>query len=161
MNWEQFAREVPDLARAGEERFARTGVILLGSVRRDGSPRVSPVEPLLTGSDLYLGMMWQSKKALDLLREPRCVVHSTVCDREATDGEFKLRGQAIEVQDPEVRERYCRALYEKIAWRPEEPYHLFAIDIESATLITWDKSGRMTAAHWRPGKGIRRSDRES
>ncbi len=94
MNWNEFAQAAPDLAQAGEERFERWGLILLGSVRKDGTPRVSPVEPLIVGGELMLGMMWQSKKALDLLRDPRCLVHSIITDRKGNEGEFKLRGRA-------------------------------------------------------------------
>ena len=40
--------------------------------------------------------MWQSRKALDLLCDPRCYLQSAVTDRNVTGGEFKLRGRAIE-----------------------------------------------------------------
>ncbi len=85
------------------------GLILLGSLRRDGSPRISPVEPLIVDGELELGMMWQSKKALDLLRDPRCHVHTVVTDRNGTEGEFKLWGRARDLELAE-RERYCVAL---------------------------------------------------
>ena len=78
MDWEEFKRADPELAALGEERIEATGLVLLGTLRKNGFPRISPVEPLLTMGRLYLGMMWQSRKALDLLRDPRCTVHSTV-----------------------------------------------------------------------------------
>ena len=108
MNWNEFAQAAPDLAKAGEERFERWGLILLGSVRKDGTPRISPVEPLIVGGELMLGMMWQSKKALDLLREPRCLIHSIITDRKGNEGEFKLRGRARDIGDPDVREAYAK-----------------------------------------------------
>lgn len=139
MNWTEFAQAAPELARAGEERFERWGLILLGSVRKDGTPRISPVEPLIVGGELMLGMMWQSKKALDLLREPRCLVHSIITDRSGKEGEFKLRGRARDIAGVDVREAYCKALFEKIGWRPEEPeWHLFAVDIEHAALLAFE-----------------------
>ncbi len=139
MNWNEFAQAAPDLAQAGEERFERWGLLLLGSVRKDGTPRISPVEPLIVGGELMLGMMWQSKKALDLLREPRCLVHSVITDRKGNEGEFKLRGRARDIGDSDVREAYAKALFEKIGWRPQEPeWHLFAIDIEHVALITFE-----------------------
>jgi hypothetical protein len=147
MNWAEFSDAAPEMAKLGEERFERTGVVLVGSVRKDGSPRISPVEPLITQGHLLLGMMWQSKKALDLLRDPRCLVHSTICNRDGSEGEFKLRGRAVNVTDPGMRERYCEALYEKIAWRPEEPYHLFSVDIESASFIVYDNEEK-TVKRW-------------
>ncbi len=139
MNWNEFAKAAPELAKAGEERFERWRLILLGSLRKDGTPRISPVEPLIVDGELMLGMMWQSKKALDLLRDPRCLVHSIITDRKGNEGEFKLRGSARDISDLKVREAYGKALFEKIGWRPEEPeLHLFAIDIEHAALIAFE-----------------------
>ena len=134
--WQDFKQSAPILAALGEERFQRTGLVLIATLRKDGWPRISPVEPLIADGHLYLGMMWQSRKALDLLRDPRCTVHSVVSNRDGTDGEFKAFGRAIDVQDPGMRRRYCAALYDKIGWSPEEPeYHLFSVDIESAAFI--------------------------
>ena len=133
MIWEEFERNAPELASFGRERFERTGLVLVGTLRKNGWPRISPVEPLITDGHLYLGMMWQSRKALDLLRDPRCTVHSTISDRHGSEGEFKVYGRAVEVLDLETRRRYSEALYEKIGVKPEEPeYHLFSIDIDSA-----------------------------
>jgi len=139
MNWNQFAKTAPEMAKAGEERFERWGLCLVGTVRRDGSARISPVEPLIVGGELMLGMMWQSTKAKDLLRDPRVLVHSIISDRAGTEGEFKLRGRARDVRDADVREAYAKALFEKIGWRPEgEEWHLFTVDVEHAALIVFD-----------------------
>lgn len=132
-SWAEFQAAAPGLAAKGEERFEATGLILLGSIRKDGRPRISPVEVVITDGRLYLGMMWQSKKARDLLRDPRCVVHNTISDRMGKEGEFKIYGQAVSVSDADDRERYCQALFAKIGWRPEgDEWHLFAIEIDEA-----------------------------
>ena len=128
-----LAERDPELAALGLERFEKTGLALVGTLRKNGWPRISPVEPVIADGNLYLGMMWQSVKALDLLRDPRCTVHSTVSDRLGTEGEFKVYGRAVDVTDRAERARFAEALFEKIGWRPEEPdYHLFSVDIESA-----------------------------
>ncbi len=133
MNWSEFKLKAPELAALGEERFEKTGLVLVGTIRKDGWPRISPVEPLLFEDRLYLGMMWQSRKALDLMRDPRCTVNSIVSDKDGTQGEFKVFGVAVEENDLEVRSRFCVALFEKIGFKPEEPeFHLFSIDIRSA-----------------------------
>lgn len=145
MEWNEFAMAVPELARRGEERFDGWGLCFLGTIRKDGTPRISPVEPLITGGKLYLGMMWRSKKALDLLRDPRCLVHSIITDRAGTEGEFKLRGRVTEIADRDERERYCVALYEKINWRPEgTEWHLFALDVEQAVYQVFEGEARKT-----------------
>ena len=88
---------------------------------------------MLVDGELELGMIWQSKKALHLLRDARCQVHTVITDRNGTEGEFKLRGRARDLGLAE-RERYCVALHAKIGWRPKEPFHAFAIDVESRGL---------------------------
>ena len=134
MNWAEFARLEPELAVWGAERFERTGLVFVGTLRKDGWPRISPVEPMFVGEQLYLGMMWRSVKALDLLRDPRCTIHNAVSDREGVDGEFKLYGRAFEITDLAERRRFCDAVESKIGWAPEEiEFHCFAIDIESAS----------------------------
>ena len=132
--WAEFAEAAPELASLGKAQFARTGLALVGTLRRDGWPRISPVEPFITNGQLYLGMMWRSVKALDLLRDPRCSVHSTVSNRDGTEGEFKVYGRAVEVTDPEELRRFYDAVYAAIGLRIEDMEgqgHCFAIAIES------------------------------
>ena len=149
MTWQDFKQQAPELAALGEEMLDRTGLILLGTIRKDGFPRISPVEPLFADGHLYLGMMWQSRKALDLLREPRCTVHSATSNRDATEGDFKVYGRAVEVTDLEARQRYGEALYEKIGWKPEETeFHLFSIDVESVAVVEF-KDDKMTHKAWK------------
>jgi len=136
----------------GEELLNRTGLCLLGTLRKDGWPRISPCEPFIVDGELMLGMMWQSKKALDLLLDPRLVVHTTQCDRSGTDGDFKLYGRALDVRDPTRRGRYADALKAKIDWSPSEPYHLFSMDIERAGYIKFGPGQRVL--RWTPRQGV-------
>ena len=102
MDWNDFKEAAPELAKLGEERFENFGLVLVGTIRQNGWPRISPVEPLILDGELYLGMSWRSRKALDLLRDPRCTVHSVVSNRDGSEGEFKLYGRARAVL-PEAR----------------------------------------------------------
>ena len=70
MTWQEFALRNPGLAALGQERLNRNGLVMLATLRKNGWPRISPVEPLFFNGQLYLGMMWRSQKALDLLRDP-------------------------------------------------------------------------------------------
>src|SRR4051812_25712022 len=149
--WGEFAAAEPELARLGEERFAKTGLCLLGTLRRNGFPRISPVEPLIHDGRLYLGMMWRSRKAVDLLRDPRCVVHNTVADKSGTEGDFKLYGIARDVQDEAERESYGAALQLAIGWRPETAYHLFEIAVAEVGWSRYAGSERHDIRFWRPG----------
>ena len=153
VTWAEFADAAPDLAAAGLERIKRSEIVLVGSLRKDGSPRISPVESDIVDGDLMAGMMWQSKKALDLVRDPRCVVHTTVHDRMDAMGEFKIRCRAADVQDPKKRDRYGEVLFARIDWRPEGQFHLFSFDIESVTHLHYgDLKKHFTM--WTPGSGL-------
>ena len=155
MRWDVFAKRCPELAKLGEERLRARELCLVGTLRRNGYPRISPVEPDFVDGELMLGMMWRSPKALDLLRDPRCVVHSVVSDREGTEGDFKLYGRAVDVPEPERRGRYRQTIKERLDWAPDEPnYHLFAIDVESAGFVIF--GGERYGLAWSPDSGLRR-----
>lgn len=137
MTWQKLAQQDPELAALGQERLDRNGLVMVATLRKNGWPRISPVEPLFHNGQLYLGMMWRSKKALDLLRDPRCSVHNTVSDRMASEGEFKVYGRAMDIANPDERQDYLKALFRKIGWQPVgEEFHCFAIDIHSAAANT-------------------------
>jgi hypothetical protein len=162
MRWDEFAAAAPELARLGEERLRAKELCLVGTLRKNGWPRISPVEPEFVEGELMLGMMWRSPKALDLLRDPRLVVHSIVTTRLGTDGDFKLYGRAVPVEQGERRAAYRAAIKARIDWEPEEPdYHVFAVDIDSAGFVTFAPEQRYGLA-WEPDGGLRRwEQRES
>jgi hypothetical protein len=155
MRWDEFTAAVPELATLGEERLRAKELCLVGTLRKNGWPRISPVEPEFVDAELMFGMMWQSPKALDLLRDPRLVVHSVVSERSGKEGDFKLYGRAVDEHDPERRAAYRAAIKARIDWEPSEPhFHLFSIDIESAGFVTFDDPRYGLA--WDPAKGLRR-----
>ena len=110
---------------------------MLGTIRRDSSPRGSPVEFFIFAGEIHLGMIWQSYKAQDLQRDPRCTVMNTVHDRELKDGEFKLFGIATEVTDAAERKAWEEATLEHLGiplgGDDDEPYNLFKIGILTAS----------------------------
>ena len=148
MNWDQFAAATPEFAAFGWERFEKHRVVLLLTIRKDGSPRLSPLEvPVIVDGQILLGMMYRSNKAKDLLRDPRCVLHNAVTNPECTDQEFKLRGRAIEVNDQETRQKFAVAVKEKLGFEVgDEPMHLFAFDVESAGAVKIEDEKMWTRA---------------
>ena len=126
-----------------EDRIDATGILLLGTIRADGRPRISPCEPYIVDGGLLLGMMWRSKKALDLLRDPRITLATPRADREGADGDLKLYGTVTDVPDARRRQAYSDATWARIHWRPADPYHLFSVDIESAGFISFGSDRRL------------------
>jgi hypothetical protein len=83
-------------------------------------------------------MMWQSRKALDLLSDPRMVIH---------------RGRAQDIHDPQVRLRYVEAV-ERTSWKGAD-FHLFAVAIESAALVAYG-NGEQSVEVWPQGTRFKR-----
>jgi hypothetical protein len=107
---------------------------LVGTVRRDGSPRISCVYPYILRGKLYLAMMWRSRKAVDLLRDPRLVLHNAVSTNRGDETEVILRGTAVELEDVESKRRYRAVVPE---WG-DRKFHLFVVDIESASVVRYE-----------------------
>jgi hypothetical protein len=141
MRWEEFEQLEPNLAALGRAKLGEPGVVLVGTIRSGGSPRVSPVEPLFWNRDLWLSMGWRTRKVTDLQRDSRILVHSIVNSREGTGGEYKLRGRAVAVADPQVHDSYAAAVASQLGWQPEPGrFHLFRVDVEEVTFIRWDSA---------------------
>ena len=88
MRWDEFTAAGSDLAKLAQERFERDQVVMLGTIRADGRPRLSPCEVDLAGGRVLFGMMWQSPKARDLLRDARLTVHSVPSDKTNAGGDI-------------------------------------------------------------------------
>jgi pyridoxamine 5'-phosphate oxidase-like protein len=155
MRWCEFSRECPVLAELTAARFAADQLVLLGSLRPDGSPRISAVEPDIAAGELMVGMIPRSVKALDLRRDPRTTVHSWPPDKEGRRGDIKLYGRAVEVTEAALKRAYEEAIFARTGWRPTEPYPCFAFDLESAGMVRFSDAGREVWS-WQAGQELRR-----
>jgi hypothetical protein len=154
MHWSAVEYAQPRLAGLAWERLVAPGVVLVATIRQDGTPRLSPVEPYVLDGDLWLSVMWQSTKARDLLRDPRILVHSVITNRDGTEGELKIRGTARAEHDLAVQRRYAGAVAGSLGWKPEPGrFHLFAVDIDQVTFIHYDPpTGDQHVAMWPPSR---------
>ena len=152
MDWSELERRQPGLARVGRRRLLEPGVVLVATIRGDGTPRVSPVEPFLLDGALWLSMLWQSRKAADLLRDSRVLVHSIITSRDGGEGEFKIRGTARAEGNPDLWRRYAAAVTASLGWSPEPGrFHLFAVSVGEVTFIRYDDAtGDQRVAQWPP-----------
>ncbi len=154
MRWADVEVAAPRLASLGRERLLAPGVVLVGTVRRDGSPRISPVEPFLLDGQLWLSMLWGSYKAADLSRDPRVLVHSIVTSRDGGDGEFKVRGRCRAETTRGTQERYADAVSAALGWRPDlGRVHLFSVDVQSVSFLRYDDAtGDQFTVLWPQGR---------
>jgi Pyridoxamine 5'-phosphate oxidase len=147
--WADFETAAPELARLARDRFERFGFVLIGTLRADGAPRINPVEAYVVDGRLTMNMMAQSLKALDLLRDPRILVHTPITRKEGDEGEVKLRGRAVPIEDAALR----RATSDAIAavwdgWRPAEDSHYFEVRLGSAAFESYADDDRRTRLRW-------------
>lgn len=155
-SWQDLELSAPEIARLGIDRINAMRVALLGTVRRDGSPRISPIEPYFARGELIVGAMAWSTKAADLLRDPRFVLHSAVTGPDSGEGELKLYGSALEA-GPELRGAAAAAWWS--AWAADKAI-VFALRIGQAAFIDWDiEHGLMTIHRWSPERGYRQTSR--
>ena len=152
MRWSEFAAAAPELAELGMAGFREQSLCLVGTLRADGWPRISPCEIYEVDGDLLLGMMRDSKKAADLERDPRLTVMTPQAEREAKHGDFRLYGRGVPVVAPANRKRFADTLFAAIQWRPTDPYPLYAVDIESASYISFGDNHRLL--RWLPDRGF-------
>src|SRR6478736_5889352 len=99
ITFSQLEASAPDVAAPIRERLSATGLAILGTLRADGSPRVSPIEVTLHDGHLFVGMMPGSRKALDIERDPRISLLTPVADKDDLAGEGKLFGELRTVED--------------------------------------------------------------
>jgi predicted pyridoxine 5'-phosphate oxidase superfamily flavin-nucleotide-binding protein len=114
VDWEQFAREAPRIAEVFVRRHSATGKLcMLATVRADGSPRISPMEPLIFDGRLVLVGMPNTSKFRDLERDPRFELHTATVDPYVGDGDAKVWGEARNVQDGDLHARFAQDLFDE------------------------------------------------
>jgi hypothetical protein len=152
MRWSEIASRQPALGAVAAEKLIRPGVVLAGTVRRDGRARISGVEPLIMGGELWLSMLPDSAKARDLGRDSRIVLNSIITGP-APDAELKVRGTARLETSLQVHQRYATAVAASLGWQPVVGHFtLFAIDIDDVTYIGSEPgTGAQHVARWPRG----------
>jgi hypothetical protein len=127
MSWKLLEEAQPELAAFGVERL-NGKVAYLATVRRDGSPRVHPMTPIIGQGHFFVFMEPTSPKGHDLQRDGRYAIHCGVSDSSGLSGEFILSGRAALVDDP-ARRALAASLS---SYTPAERYILFEFGLDSA-----------------------------
>jgi Pyridoxamine 5'-phosphate oxidase len=151
--WANFEAAAPMLAAQGRELIERFRFVLVGTIRSDGTPRISPVEAHIVRGHLMLVMIPGTLKARDLLRDPRILVNSPITHPDDPNTEFKLRGQVVEIRDQALREATADAIEAASGWRPPAGWHFFSLDIEDVAFLAW-QSGVLDMTRWNCDRGL-------
>ncbi|MYV98577.1 pyridoxamine 5'-phosphate oxidase family protein [Streptomyces sp. SID3343] len=147
--WADFAKAQPEFEATVRERFGMYKHHVLGTLRKDGSPRLSGLEGDFRWDDLWLGMMAGSLKARDLRRDPRFSMFANPGEgSEMVHGDVRVSGRAIEVVDAATMGRYT-----DVSDAPQ-PFHLFRADVTEVSAMGLD-GDEMVLRVWHPGGALR------
>ena len=142
--WQDVVAADGQLADHVRRCFAIRKHATLATLRRDGSPRISGTEVEFDeDGEIYLGMMDGSRKAQDVLRDPRLALHCPTEDApegnaDAWLGDAKIAGLAVEA--------------------PAEGHHRFRIDI-TEVVVTRVTGDLLIVTSWHPARGVETRER--
>lgn len=151
--WQEFAAAAPRIAEIFTRRHAATGnLCMLATLRTDGFPRISPMEPRFFEGTLWIGGMPGTAKFRDLVRDPRFSLHTATVDTQVGDGDAKVWGTVEDVHDEALHARFAEALYAETGFdlRGQKFDHFFAAHLVGAAAVEV-ADGHMDVTVWRDG----------
>ena len=145
----------PELAARVRAILSSTINAVLGTIRRDGTPRLSGADAYFHNGELRIWSMPRARKGQDLRRDPRVAVHSIPWDsrklREgATDvgqADAKVSGTAVLASDAGELSAFRTWLKGERGFEPPDDWDLFTIDIDALTVISVD-NGQLVVDRW-------------
>lgn len=148
--WSAFVTAEPEFARLVEARFGAFTHHVLATLRKDGSPRTSGLEVRFLNGELWLGMMPDSLKALDLRRDPRFALQANPGEGQTIGGgDVRIAGRALEVDDPAQKAAYGEEV------EPPEPFHLFRAELTEVVRTYVEDEKYLVVQVWKPGGQVR------
>ena len=153
--WHRFCDDAPTVAAVFLRRHRAAGSLcLLATLRSDGHPRISPMEPTIVDGHLVLVGMPGTVKFRDLARDPRFSLHTATVDPYVGDGDAKLWGTVGNVLDAGLHERFAAHLVEHggpdVRGQVIDPF--FVADIAGGSCLTV-AGGQLTLTVWKPDQG--------
>ncbi len=149
-SWNDFEAAAPELAARVRARLDAHTHKTLATLRRDGAPRISGTETEFVDGELFIGSMWQARKAHDLQRDPRYALHSGSDEPDDWKGDAKLAGVAEEITDEE------RVKEINGGKGTTGPSHLFRLDLSEVSIVALnDTRDGIVVDVWTPESGAR------
>lgn len=139
--WADIEKVEPGLASQIRARFEGHPHHVLGTVRLDGSPRLSGINVFFNDGCLWFGSMASARKVDDIRRDPRVAFYSAPLDEHMNGGDASVSGIARPLSAKRVNE-----------WRPESPadgeffevdiirLHLVEVVAEELIVSMWDNA---------------------
>jgi hypothetical protein len=157
-SWHAVEQAEPAFADMVRARFEATGLAMVATLRSDGSPRLSGIEPWFADRELWLGMMYDSRKARDLQRDPRFALHAATIDKDVTNGDVKVAGRAFEIAEDAVDGALATYAAQAGHDAPPGPAHVFRLDLHEVVHIA-PAGDHLVIQRWTPADGLTQVDR--
>lgn len=155
--WADFVVQAPHIAAVFVRRHrATSNLCMLATLRSDGHPRISPMEPRICQGHLVLVGMPGTLKFKDLGRDPRFALHTATIDPHAGEGDAKLWGEVRNQQDKDLHERFAQEVLEELGMdlRGQAFDPFYVADIAGASCLEL-ADNRLAITIWKPGEGER------
>jgi len=136
-SWRAFSDAAPDLAAAVSARFEANLHHILGTLRIDGSIRLSGTEVAIDSDHVRIGMMPESHKLDDVRRDQRVELHSAPLEPDLAEGDAKLTGVLVDVGATDG-----------------QPGTAFVLDVTRASLVKV-VGDELEFTTWSPDTGLR------
>jgi hypothetical protein len=156
-SWKEFTQAAPRIAEIFARRHAATGKLcMLATLRSDGYPRISPIEPRIFEGRLWLIGMPNTTKFSDLARDPKFCLHTATVDAQLSDGDAKLWGTVQDVRDEALHQRFAEDLHAEsgLDLRGERFDHFYEARLTSASSIEL-ADGALEITIWKTGQAER------
>lgn len=143
--WSNFELAEPRLAGLVRARFEGHPHHVLGTVRRDGSPRLNGINVFIDEGRLWFGSMPAARKADDIFRDPRVSFYSAPLREDMSGGDASISGKAIPLSADIVH-----------TWRPENPADgvYFEVEIDRVHLVEV-VDDELVVSMWDNQRGVR------
>ncbi len=152
--WEAFATQAPAIAEVFARRHAATGhLCMLGTLRPDGFPRISPMEPGFFEGELWLLGMPGTAKFADLAADPRFTLHTATVDTHVAEGDAKVWGTVEDVHDAALHRRFADHLFAETGFdlRGQTFDQFLRAEIVGASAVAVG-GGHLDITVWREGR---------
>jgi Pyridoxamine 5'-phosphate oxidase len=151
--WKEFTERAPRIAAIFARRHAATGnLCMLATLRSDGFPRISPMEPRVFEDQMWLIGMPGTTKFRDLDRDPRFCLHTATVDPYVSEGDAKVWGVVQDIQDKALHQRFAEELFTEtgLDLRGKEFDRFYAADVVGASAVEIG-GDQLEITIWKPG----------
>lgn len=158
--WTDLRNAAPDLAERAATILTSTTNAVLATIRTDGSPRVSGIDPWFADGEMWIGSMPGARKAADLARDPRMALHCVPWESRKVkegadqpgDADAKLTGLAVPVTDPDQIARALGAFAEDRGGDAPDEGQYFRIE-PTSLVVTFVEGEELVIDRWNDSTG--------